>query len=59
MNLSAAIIGKNASDDIASASYNWVPADLQRFVWRLKTLHSDERHCAVPKSSFTQSVFAI
>jgi len=25
MNLSAAFIGKNASDDIASGSYNWAP----------------------------------
>jgi len=31
MNPLAAIIGKNASDDIASASYIWVPVDCQPF----------------------------
>jgi len=59
MNLPAAFIGKNASDDIASDSYNWAPPHGQQFLWRLRTLHSNELHCAVPKTSFTRSVFAI
>jgi len=59
MNPSAACIGKDASDDIASAFYNWPPAERQQFLWRLRMLHSNELHCAVPKSSFTRSVFAI
>ena len=59
MNPSAAIIGKDASEDIASASYNWAPAEHQHFFWRLRALHSDELHCAVPEASFTRSVFVI
>jgi len=59
MNLSAAFIGKNASDDIASASYNRVPTVCQQCLWRLRMLHSNELHCVVPKSSFTRSVLAI
>ena len=59
INPSAAFIGINASDDIASASYNWVPTEPQLCLWRLRMLHSNELHCAVPKSSFPQSVFAI
>jgi len=31
MNLSAAFIGEIATDDIASASYNWAPTDRQQF----------------------------
>jgi len=59
MNLPAAFNGKNASDDIASASYNWAPTEHQQFLWRLRTLYSNVLHCAVPKSGFAQSVFAI
>jgi len=59
MNPSAARTRKNASDHIASPSYNWTPAVRQQVLWRLRTLHSNELHRAVPKSSFTQSVFAI
>jgi len=59
MNPSAAPIRKNASDDIASGCYNWAPAQRQQFLWRLRTLHSNELNCAVPKSSFMRSVFAI
>jgi hypothetical protein len=59
MRLSAAVKGKNASDDIASASYNWAPTEHQQFLRRLRTLYSNELHCAAPKSSFTRSVFAI
>jgi len=32
MNPSAAVIGKNASDDIAYASYNSVPAEFEQFL---------------------------
>ena len=59
MNPSAAFIAKNSTDDIASASYNWAPAEDQQSLWGLRTLHSNELDCAVPKSSFTRSVFAI
>jgi len=59
MNLSPAFVGENGSDDIASAYYNWVPTEHQQFLWRLRMLHSNELHCAVPKSSFTRSVFPI
>ena len=59
MNPSAAPIRKNASDDIASASYTWTPAQRQQFLWGVRPLHSNELHCAVPKLSFTWSVFAI
>ena len=59
MNPSAALIGKNARDDITSSSNNLAPTERQQFLWRLRTLHSNEPHCAVPKSSFTWSVFAI
>jgi hypothetical protein len=59
MKLSAAINGKNASEDIASASYNWTPTEHQKFYWRLRTLSRMVRHCAVPQSHFTQPVFAM
>jgi len=59
MNLLAGLIGSNASDNIASTSYNWAPTERQQFLWRLRMLHSNELHCAIPKSSSTQSVFAI
>jgi hypothetical protein len=59
MNLSAACVGKNSCDNITSASYNWAPTQRQQFWWMLRTLHSNELHGAVPKSSFTWSIFAI
>ena len=59
ISLLAACNGKNASDDIASACYNWVPTEHQQFLSRLRTLYSNVLHCAVLKSSFTRSVFAI
>ena len=59
MNRSAAPMRENASDDIDSTSYNWAPAEHSQFLGRLRMLHSNELHCAVPKSSFTGSVFAI
>ena len=59
MNLSAAFNGKNATDDVASSSYNWAPTQRQQFQWMLRTLHSNDLHCAVSKSSFTWSVFTI
>jgi hypothetical protein len=57
--LTAASNRKNASHDIASASYNWAPTEHQQFLGRLRTLHSNVLHCAAPKSCFTRSVFAI
>jgi len=59
MNSLAAFNGKNVSDDIASASYNWAPTQRQQCWWMLRSLHSNVLHCAVPKSSFTRSVFVI
>jgi len=59
MNLSAACICITGCDNIASASYNWAPTELQQVSWRLRMLHSNELHCAVRESSFTWSVFAI
>ena len=59
MNPLAAFNRKNGGDDIASATYNWAPTQRQQFWWMLRSLHSDVLHCAVPKSSFTRSVFAI
>ena len=58
-NLSAAYIGKTASDNIIYAPYNSAPTDRQHFLWRLRMLHSNELHCTVPNWSFTQSVFSI
>ena len=49
----------NSSDDIAFASYNGAPTQRQQFWWMVRTLHSNELHRAVPKSSFTWSVYAI
>ena len=56
---SAAPIRKNASDNIASASYYWAPTERQRCSWRLRMVYSDELRCTVPKSSFKWSVSAI
>jgi len=58
-NISAAFMGKNARDDIASASYNSAPMERQQFLWELNMLHSNELHCVVPELSLMQSVFAI
>jgi len=57
--ISAASNGKHSSDDIASASYSWVPTEHQQFLWRVRTLYSNVLDCASRKSSFTRSVFAI
>jgi len=59
MNPSVAFIGKHAGHTITSASYNWAPGERQQSLWRPRTLHSNELRCAVPKSSFMQSVVAI
>jgi len=58
-NILAAFMGKNARDDIASASYNSEPTKHQQYLWGLNKLHSNELHCVVPELSLTQSVFAI
>ena len=58
-NVSAAFMGKNANDDIASASYNTVPTECQQFLSGLNTLRSNELHCVVPELNLTRSVFAI
>jgi hypothetical protein len=54
MNLSAAIIGKNAGVKIPSASENSTHA-----VSRLRTLHSNKLQYTVPEWSSTWSVVAI
>jgi len=59
INLSAAYIGKNGSDNIVPASYNSAPRECQQSMWKLSTLHSNELHCIVPTLSFTRSVFSI
>ena len=51
--------GKNTTYDIASAFYRWVPTESKQSLWRLSQLHSNGMHCAVPKLSFTWSVFSI
>jgi len=56
---SAVCIGKNATCNIGSASYNWAPTERQIFFWRLNTQYTTALHCTAPKSSFTQSVFSI
>ena len=56
---SAALIGKHASDDMASTSYDWAPTVRQQFSWGLSTLYCNELHCVVTKLSFTRSVFSI
>jgi len=53
------LCGKNTSYNIASAFYNWVPMERTQSLWRRSKLHSNEVHCAVPKLSFTWSVFSI
>jgi len=58
-NLSAAYVGINATDDIASASYNSAPTDRQQFLWGFNQPPSNELHCVVPELSLTQSVFAL
>jgi hypothetical protein len=50
---------QNGSDDIASASYYSAPTKHQQFMWRRRMLHTNELHCAVPKLSFTRSIFVI
>jgi len=59
INRSAAFISKNASDNITSASCNWVPTERQECLWRLGKLHSNVLHSGIPKLSFTQSVISI
>jgi hypothetical protein len=59
INQSGAFIGKNASDDIVSASYNGVPTLCQQCLWRLRTLNSNKLSFAVSKLSLTWSVFTI
>jgi len=59
INLSAARTGTEASDNITSASYNWVPTEPLRFLWGLPKLHCNDLHCIVPTLSVTQSVFWI
>jgi len=39
-NSSAALLGKNSSDIIASSSYNSAPTERQQFLWGLNKLHS-------------------
>jgi len=59
INLSAALTGKNASDDIGSTSYNWVPTERQQLLWRLSELNSNELHRIVTEFGLTQSVSSI
>jgi len=59
INLSAAFKGKNARNNIASASYNSVPMERQHFLWGLNRLHSNDLHCIVSELSLKLSVFSI
>jgi len=59
LNLLAACIGKNASDNIVYASYNWAPMGHPQSLWGLITLHSNELHRYVTELSITQSVRSI
>jgi len=59
INFSAACTGKNASDDIASVSYNWAPTERWQLLWGLSKLHSNELHCIVTELSPTRSVFSV
>jgi hypothetical protein len=50
MSLPAALNGNNASDNITLASNNSVPPDHQQLMlWKLRTIHHNSLHCAVPK----------
>jgi len=57
--ISAAFMGKNASDNIASASYSSVPRQRQQFSEGHSTLDSNELLCMVPDLSRKRSVFSI
>jgi len=59
INLSAAFMGKNVSDDIASASYNSALTERQQLLWGLSVLHGNELHCIVTELSLNRSVFSI
>jgi len=59
INLLGVINGKTSSDNVVSASYNWVPMDRQQFLWGLSLLHNNELHCVVSKLSFMRSVYSI
>jgi len=59
IHLSAAYIGKNASDNIRSTSYNSAPTECQQFLWELSKLCSNEMHWVVATLSFARSVFSI
>jgi len=59
MNQLEACIGKNETDDIASAFYNWAPTVRELFMGRRRTLNSNTLHYAVSKWSFTWSVIVI
>jgi len=52
-------MGKNAADNIAYGSYNWVPTEHLQDSWRFNKLHSNELPCIIPKSSVMRSVFSI
>jgi len=59
INLSAAFTDKNATDDIASASYNWAPTKHHQLLWGLSKIHSNELHRIVTELSLTRSLFSI
>ena len=59
IHLLAALISKNATDDNASAFYNWVPMDYLLFGCSLSKVHSIEVYYPVPMLSFTQSILSI
>ena len=58
INLSAALMGKNPSDDIASASCNWAPTERQQSRWRLSKLHGNELDHIVVGLCHMRSVFS-
>ena len=59
MNLLAAIMGKNGTDDIASASDYSALAEGQQFSWGASKLHCNKLHCIDLKLTVTRSVVSI
>jgi len=59
IHLAGASMGKNATDNIASALSNWASTERQQFLWGLNKLHSNELNRIVTELSLMQSVFSI
>jgi len=59
IDLSAAWMGNNPSDNIASASYSWAPTERQQSWWALSELYINELYHIVTELSLIRSVFSI